>query len=144
LRIRENNKDDICKLVNLWYGVSLEAHNFIDKEYWKKAKTDMKEKYIPSSETYILENNNELYGFISMIENYLAAIFVDYKFQSQGFGKKLLDYVKKDRDYIELKVFKKNNRAYNFYAKNGFKIKEKLIDKNLKEEEYLMIWNKKQ
>lgn len=144
MRIRKNNKEDIYKLVNLWYEVSLEAHNFIDKEYWKTAKVDMKEKYIPNSETYILENNNELYGFISMIENYLAAIFVDDKFQSQGFGKKLLDYVKKDRDYIELKVFKKNNRAYNFYSKNGFKIKEKLIDKNLKEEEYLMIWNKKQ
>ncbi len=45
MRIKENNKDDINKLVNLWYQISLEAHNFIDKEYWKTSKVDMKEKY---------------------------------------------------------------------------------------------------
>jgi len=131
LRIRRSSKDDINKLVDLWYEVSLEAHNFVDKKYWKSAKADMKEKYIPNSETYVIENNNELSGFISMLDNYLAAIFVDARFQSRGFGKELLDHVKKDRDYIELKVFKKNIRAYNFYSKNGFEIKEELVDKKL-------------
>ncbi|SFM00468.1 GNAT family N-acetyltransferase [Halanaerobium salsuginis] len=67
----------------------------------------MREKYIPMSDTYIIEDNNHLYGFVSMLDNYLAAIFIDEKFQKKGLGKSLLEYVKKDRAYIELKVFKK-------------------------------------
>jgi putative acetyltransferase len=45
--IRKSNKDDLDKIVHLWYEVSLKAHDFIDKEYWKTSQQDMKEKYIP-------------------------------------------------------------------------------------------------
>jgi putative acetyltransferase len=142
--IRKSTKDDINKIVQLWYEVSLKAHDFIDKEYWKASQQDMKEEYIPLSDTYIIEEANQLRGFISMVDNYLAALFVDSRFQSRGYGKRLLDYVKEDKEYIELKVFQKNNRAYKFYSTNGFTIKQELIDKDLNEKEYLMIWKSKE
>ncbi len=104
----------------------------------------MAKKYIPGSDTYVyvIEENNEIRGFISMVDNYLAAIFVDKEFQSQGYGTKLLDYVKQQKDSIELKVFKKNSRACEFYLRNGFTIKQELDNENLKEEEYLMVWER--
>ena len=142
LMIRKNSKEDIDKLVKLWYEISLESHDFIDKEYWEKAREDMAKKYIPKSDTYIIEENNEFRGFISMVDNYLAAIFVDKKFQGKGYGKKLLDYAKEQKDSIELKVFKKNNRACKFYLRNGFTIKQELDNESLKEKEYLMVWKR--
>ncbi|PRX34706.1 putative acetyltransferase [Orenia metallireducens] len=138
--IRNSNKDDLDKIVHLWYEVSLKAHDFIDKEYWKTSQQDMKEKYIPLSDTYIIEEDNQLRGFISMVDNYLAALFVASNFQSSGYGKRLLDHVKKNRDYIELKVFKKNKKAYNFYSNNEFIIEQELLSEDLKEKEYLMVW----
>ncbi len=140
--IRKSNKQDIDKIVELWYEVSLEAHDFVDKEYWESAKKDMREQYIPMSDTYIIEEDKELIGFISMVDSYLAAIFIDSKFQSKGYGKELLDYVKKHKEYIELKVFQKNVVAYKFYSRNGFIIEKELVDDNLNEKEYLMIWRK--
>ncbi|AZO95777.1 N-acetyltransferase [Iocasia frigidifontis] len=138
--IRKSRKEDIDKLVEIWFEVSLKAHDFIGEGYWQAAQEDMREKYLPMSDTYVVEGKNEIRGFVSMLDNYLAAIFIDSRFQSQGYGKKLMDFVKKDRDYIELKVFKKNNKACDFYINNGFKIKDELTDENTNEKEYLMVW----
>ncbi len=140
--IRKMSREDIGKLVELWYEASLDAHDFIDKEYWEKAQEDMAKKYIPQSDTFVIEEDNEVQAFISMIDNYLAAIFVDKKFQRQGYGKKLLDYVKEQKDRIELKVFKKNSRACQFYLRNGFTIKQELDSESLDEKEYLMVWER--
>ncbi len=140
--IRKNNKEDINTLVNLWYQTSVKAHNFVNRDYWKAAEDDMRQKYIPMSETYVIEEDNQVHGFVSMLDNYLAAIFVDHRFQSRGYGKELLNYIKEKRDIIKLKVFKKNTRACDFYLKNDFVIKEELRDDELNEIEYLMVWEK--
>lgn len=102
----------------------------------------MKEKYIPMSETYVLSNEKEVAGFISMVDNYMAALFIDVKHQGEGYGRRLLNFIKGRRENIQLKVYKKNNKAVNFYSRNGFVIKEELLDEQTDEEEFLMGWEK--
>ena len=139
---RVNIETEIEKLVEIWYGGSLIAHNFIDKDYWKSQRTAMKEKYLPMAETYVISDETEIVGFISMVNSYLAALFIDPKHQSKGYGKKLLNFIKGQREKIQLKVYRKNEKAVHFYLKNGFAKIEELLDDQTGEKEFLMEWKK--
>lgn len=140
MNIRLYKKTEVNKLVEIWYEGSLIAHDFISKDYWKSKKIEMKEMYLPMSETYVISNDNDVVGFVSMVDNYLAAFFIDVKHQGEGNGKRLLNFIKKTKGKIQLKVYKKNNKAVNFYLGNGFVIKEESIDDQTAEEELLMEW----
>ena len=142
VNITKYKETDINKLIDIWYNGSITAHHFIDKDYWKSQKKDMKEKYIPMSETYVISNKKEVIGFVSMVDDYLAALFIDGNHQGYGYGKKLLNFVKEQRNSIQLKVYKKNENAVNFYLKNGFVLNEELINEPTAEEELLMEWSK--
>src|SRR5699024_12666125 len=78
------------------------------------------EKYIPMSETHVITNQTKIIGFISMVEGYLAALFIDVAYQNNGAGKELLNFEKRRRNKIRLKVYKENLSAVRFYEKNGF------------------------
>ncbi len=90
--------------------------------------------------TYIAIEHNVIKGFVSMVDNYLAAIFVDSSSQRLGFGKALLDYVKRDRAEIQLKVFKKNYSSLQFYMSQGFKAIKEEVDGSTGETEIVMEW----
>lgn len=142
MNIKLNKETEVDKLIKIWYEGSLIAHDFIDGNYWKSKQKEMKDKYFPMSETYVISNEKEVAGFISMVDNYLAALFIDVKHQGKGYGRNLLDFIKAKRENIQLKVYKKNNKAANFYLKNGFVIMEELLDEQTAEEELLMKWEK--
>ena len=142
MNIRLNKKTEVNKLLKIWYEGSVIAHDFIDKDYWKSQQTEMKEKYLPMSETYVISNEEDIVGFVSMVDNYLAALFIDVKHQGEGYGKELLNFIKRQGDNIELKVYKKNNNAVKFYLENGFVVKEESLDEQTAEEEFLMVWEK--
>ena len=77
-----------------------------------------------------------------MVDNFLAALFIDVRHQGEGYGKELLNFIKRDRENIQLKVYKKNKKAINFYLGNGFVIKEESLDEQTEEKEFLMEWEK--
>src|SRR5699024_6790062 len=99
-------------------------------------------KYIPMSETHVITNQTKIIGFISMVEGYLAALFIDVAYQNNGAGKELLNFEKRRRNKIRLKVYKENLSAVRFYEKNGFIIKEELTEEETNKQEYLMEWTK--
>ncbi|RBW68475.1 GNAT family N-acetyltransferase [Bacillus taeanensis] len=142
MKIRVNKKIEIDKMIDIWYKGSLIAHNFIDKDYWKSQRSEMKETYFPMSENYVICNKKEVVGFISMVDNYLAALFIDTNHQGKGYGKELLNFIKERRTNIQLKVYKKNDEAVKFYLRSGFIKKEELLDEQTAEGEFLMEWKK--
>ncbi|WP_147534354.1 GNAT family N-acetyltransferase [Bacillus marasmi] len=142
MEIRLCKDTEISKLAEIWYEASLNAHDFVDKDFWGSQKNNMKEKYLPMAETYVISNEKDVIGFISMVDHYLAALFIDVKQQGAGYGSRLLHFIKGRREKIQLKVYKKNTNAVNFYSKNGFVIKEELLDEQTAEEELLMEWKK--
>lgn len=95
---------------------------------------------LPQAELFIYEEDEELQGFVGVIDNYIAGIFVSKNIQSKGIGKSLLDHVKTLRNELSLSVYKKNERAVKFYIREGFVIKEQKVDENTSEIEYLMLW----
>ncbi|GAF12398.1 acetyltransferase [Bacillus sp. JCM 19046] len=140
MTIRVYQTSDLDSIINIWNNASVQAHDFVDPLFWEERQHDMRNVYIPHSETYVLEQAEELIGFLSLVDEKLAALFVDPTKQQRGHGQALLDFAKTIRDHIELNVYKQNSAAVSFYIKNGFAIKEELIDAQTQQLEYLMEW----
>ena len=94
------------------------------------------------SETYVASVGKNVYGFISLIDDYLAALFVLPEIQNSGIGSSLLDYAKKNRDILRLKVYAKNSKSIGFYKAYGFTIESEAVDEETGENEYIMEWHK--
>ncbi|WP_053218351.1 GNAT family N-acetyltransferase [Virgibacillus senegalensis] len=142
MSIRPAKNIEVNKLVEIWYEGSLIAHDFIDKTFWESKQTEMAERYFPMSENFVVSKEKDVVGFVSMIDHYLAALFIDVNHQGRGYGKELLEFIKRRRENIQLKVYEKNKKAVDFYLKNGFVIKEEIIDEQTSEKEFLMEWEK--
>ncbi|MFV0506560.1 MAG: N-acetyltransferase [Bacteroidales bacterium] len=140
MEIRKLEAKDIPEVVELWYSTSLIAHNFVEADYWKENKEAMATEYLPNSESYVLSQHGTILGFVSMLENYLAAIFVHHKEQGKGIGTKLLDFIKQKRTSIQLLVFKKNCKSIEFYKKQHFSVLSEGINKETGECDLLMEW----
>src|SRR5699024_11736503 len=104
-------------------------------EYWKIKIEEIKENYITMSEKQFITNQRKIIGFISMVEGNLEALFIDVAYQNNGAGKELLNFEKRRRNKIRLKVYKENLSAVRFYEKNGFIIKEELTDEQNNKQE---------
>ena len=94
--IRSYNSQDTDRVIRIWLEASILAHHFIPAMYWIGKQEDMRNVYLPGSDTYVFEDEKtkSVQGFISMVGNYLAAIFVIPEAQGTGIGKALIEYVK--------------------------------------------------
>ena len=141
MKIRKLESGDIPETVELWYETSIQAHDFISQDYWRSNMEAMATVYLPDSETYLAVEKERIIGFITMVDNYLAAIFVQINMQGYGIGKKLLEHAKDKKEIIQLSVYKKNSKSINFYKKHNFKTRSENLDENTNEIELLMEWN---
>lgn len=140
--IRAFVKDDLDSIMKIWLDTNIKTHNFISQEYWTN-NYEMVKETLPQSEIYVYEDDTQqIVGFIGLIDNYIAGIFVREDVQSRGIGKKLLNYIKEIKQNINLSVYKKNIRAISFYQREQFLIQSENIDSSTYEEELIMTWNK--
>ncbi len=140
--IRNFQDFDLKKVMRLWYEGNLEAHDFIDREYWDRNLSYVK-RVIPQVEVYVYEINGQVVGFVGIDEGYIAGLFVDKEFRGCGVGTKLMDYVKERYDFFTLHVFENNYGAVTFYENRGLLKKEESVHEDLGEVEYLMYYRKK-
>lgn len=140
--IRKFQDFDLKKVMRLWYEGNLEAHDFIDREYWDRNLSYVK-RVIPQVEVYVYEINGQVVGFVGIDEGYIAGLFVDKEFRGCGVGSKLVDYVKERYDFFTLHVFENNYGAVTFYENRGLLKKEESVHEDLGEVEYLMYYRKK-
>ncbi|RUT29577.1 GNAT family N-acetyltransferase [Paenibacillus zeisoli] len=142
--IRLAEQPEFETLTRIWLNATLTAHSFVNREHWEASVPDMVNKWLPMAENYMieLENPARIAGFISLVDNYLAAIFVDPQDQGRGMGTELLNKAKKLKDSLTLKVYQKNESALRFYLRHDFVIDHEEIDGSTGEKEYLMTWHK--
>ena len=137
--IREFRMSDIDRVMELWLDSNILAHSFIDKKNWLD-NFQMVKEMMPQATIYVYEEDGEIQGFIGLMEDYIAGIFVSAKLQSRGIGKLLLDYAKGEHSQLMLAVYKQNNSALRFYLREGFNISTEKIDEGTGEIELIMKW----
>ena len=54
--IREYQEADLERVLEIWLSASIKAHSFIEAEFWESKVSDMREMYIPASETFVFES----------------------------------------------------------------------------------------
>lgn len=137
--IRKMKLTDLDKAMDIWLFSNIQAHDFIPEEYWRSNWQQVR-SMLPEAEVYVYEKDDDIRGFIGMMENYIAGIFVGEKFRSCGIGRELLDYAKSVKKELSLSVYKKNQAAARFYLRNGFEISSEAEDEATGEIEMLMRW----
>ncbi len=127
--IRKHNKNDLDPILDVWVQASTLAHPFLEKEFVEKVKNDMRELYIPNSETWVHEQNDKVIGFIGMMENEIGGLFVLPGHHSKGIGTQLVNFILNTHKELEVEVFKKNKIGRAFYDKYGFKTFREFVHK---------------
>ncbi|MFD1008953.1 N-acetyltransferase [Oceanisphaera ostreae] len=120
--IRHAMPNDADAILNVWLLASLQAHDFIPAAFWWQQQEAMRARYLPLAEIWVYERQNEVQGFVALVDNYLAALFVRPDCQQSGIGRALLDRAKQQRNQLSLKVFCENDIAVNFYRTQGFSV----------------------
>ncbi len=140
--IRKFKTKDLIEVMEIWLSTNIKAHDFISRDYWE-GNFDMVKGMLPGAELYVCELDDKIGGFIGIDRGYIAGIFVSNDMQSKGMGKQLLERAKELYPELSLTVYQKNRKAVNFYHREQFQIKQKQIDENTSEIEYLMVWSRK-
>lgn len=138
--IRALQKNDIEPVMQLWLEGNTEAHAFIPKEYWL-SNYPLVQEQILQAETYLYETNGEIQGFVGLVGNYIAGIFVARQYRSRGIGRQLLDHIKKLYSSLSLGVFQKNTQAVRFYLRENFTIVSEELDEDTGEVDCMMVWS---
>lgn len=137
--IRKLKNTDIDKLMDIWLESTVKAHNFIPIKYWQNNYKVVKDEYIPMSDTFVYEEEGEIKGFVSIIDNeFIGALFVDVKFQGMGIGSRLIDYSIEKYKKLTLAVYKENKKSVEFYTRKGFEIIEEGLNEDSGYPEYIM------
>lgn len=138
--IRKYEPWDSDSVMEIWLDANCSAHGFIDRDYFENAFETVKEM-IPKAEVYVCEEDDgEIKGFIGLKEGYMEGLFVKPVCQGNGIGKELLDYAKERKDLLTLNVYRKNERAFNFYRREDFNVSELSVDETTGEAEITMEW----
>jgi len=118
--IRKREEKDNDEIMNIWYQASSLAHPFLEVDFVEKAKKDLRDVYIPNTDTWVYEENNSVIGFISMIGNEIGGLFVLPNNHFKGIGTRLVNFIKEFHAELEVDVFEKNAIGRAFYEKYGF------------------------
>ncbi len=139
--IRAFESSDMDDVLNIWLEASIGAHGFVGKEFWESRVDDMREIYIPDSETYIFSENGTIKGFFSLQADSLAAMFVSPGVQGKGIGQQLMNKAKLLRKKMSLTVYRENEKSIRFYRKCGFEAVKERTDNHTGHIEVLMEYN---
>lgn len=113
---KENYYDEIIKLGKI-----------VNEDFEKLFKINNLNR---TEKIYVYLYDNKVTGFIHISSNYeiidILNIVVDPKYEKQGIGTKLINYIIKKKDTIASKIMlevrEDNLKAINFYRKNHFTI----------------------
>lgn len=139
--IRKMRPTEVDVIGDIWLNGNLDAHDFIDKNYWINHLDEVKEQF-KRADIYVYDKQG-IQGFAGLTDNYIAGIFVKKEARNRGIGKQLLDYLKQRYDKLTLNVYAKNKNAFKFYQNNDFRISVESIDEDSNEKNYQMIWSKR-
>ncbi|ACS81547.1 N-acetyltransferase [Maridesulfovibrio salexigens] len=140
--IRKALPEEYGLLSSLWLEASIKAHYFVPAEFWESNVDAMRNEYLPAAETLVIEKDGDIAGFISLIGETVAALFISVDKQGAGLGSQLLQHAKDEHENLNLCVYKENGPSVSFYTKHGFTIVEDRVDEHTGRVEILMDWQR--
>lgn len=68
------SEDDLDQVMTIWLQANVRAHEFIPADYWKSNEKEVRQM-LPTSEVYVCKENQQVTGFIGLMDDYIAGRF---------------------------------------------------------------------
>lgn len=124
MQIRPYKKSDLDAVTSSWEAATRLAHPFMTDEFIAQERINVAEIYMPNSDTWVLEIDGKVEGFIALMGNEVGALFLQPEYHGKGAGKALMDKAQELHGDLEVEVFKENLKGRNFYSRYGFEYLE--------------------
>lgn len=121
MKIRQYKNSDLAAVLSSWETATRLAHPFMTDEFIAQERINVAEIYMPNTDTWVLEIEAKVVGFIALMGNEVGAIFLLPAYHGIGAGKALMDKAQELHGALEVEVFKANSIGRKFYSRYGFK-----------------------
>ncbi len=118
--IRQYQPEDTDAVIAVWQRANAYAHPFLPEDFVVQGTKDMRNIYLPNAETWVLEHDGALAGFISMVGTEIGGLFLDPSLHGKGYGRAMTDHVAKSHGPLTVEVFEQNAVGRPFYDRYGF------------------------
>jgi putative acetyltransferase len=122
VQVREYRESDLEAVISSWEEATRLAHPFMTDDFISQERKNIVEIYLPNTDTWVVEMDNKVEGFIALMGNEVGAIFLQPDFHGRGAGKALMDKAQELHGDLEVEVFKENDIGRKFYSQYGFKL----------------------
>jgi len=127
VEIRQYIASDLNSVLDTWEVATRLAHKFMNDDFIAIERKNVADIYMPNTDTWVAEIDNEVQGFIALMGNEVGAIFLQPNCHGKGVGKVLMDKAQELHGDLEVEVFKENSIGRKFYSQYGFEpLEEKL------------------
>ncbi|MAY02972.1 MAG: GNAT family N-acetyltransferase [Gammaproteobacteria bacterium] len=127
VQIRKYENSDLDAVLSSWETATRLAHPFMTDEFIAQERKNVAEVYIPNTDTWVVDIDGNIEGFIALMGNEVGAIFLQPEYHGKGVGKALMDKAQALHGDLEVEVFKENSIGRKFYSRYGFEhLEEKL------------------
>ncbi|MEJ2137146.1 MAG: GNAT family N-acetyltransferase [Desulfofustis sp.] len=118
--IRKYRNSDEKDVLSSWENASRLAHPFLTDDLIETTRKNIPIVLLPKADTWVSDRNGVVIGFICLIGNEVAALFVQPEFHGTGTGRALVDKARELHGDLEVEVFEINSLGLQFYLKYGF------------------------
>jgi len=118
--IRPCCAEDVAQVIAVWQKANALAHPFLTPDFVDEVQQAMQDIYLPNAETYVLEEEGVVIGFIALLGNEIGGLFLDPSRHRKGYGKALVDYAFALKGPLKVEVFRDNTVGLPFYERYGF------------------------
>lgn len=119
--IREYTSHDTDRLIVVWQLANSLAHPFLTEAFVNQVAIDIRSLYLPNADTWVLEEDNILVGFIALIGDEIGGLFLDPIHHGKGLGRLMVDHAVDLKGQLRVEVFERNEIGRRFYNCYGFK-----------------------
>lgn len=125
--IRQYEESDLEAVLHSWESAVKIAHPFLKEEFLDTERYNIPNVYLPNTDTWVAQVDQQVVGFIALMGNEVGAIFLDPKFHGRGIGKALMDKAQEIHGTLEVEVFRANPIGRKFYSQYGFELQAESV-----------------
>ncbi|PLW76502.1 GNAT family N-acetyltransferase [Cohaesibacter celericrescens] len=118
--IRKYKNEDTDAVIAVWRAASDLAHPFLSKAFQEMAEQQIRHLYLPQSETWVVEHDGAVVGFIGLLDCLIGGLFVHPDYHGKGLGRALVDKAVALKGPLDVEVFVENKIGRRFYKSYGF------------------------
>jgi putative acetyltransferase len=74
--VRKYRDTDVESVLSAWENTQALAHPFLPAAFQEQEKKNIREVYLPNADTWVVENDDHVVGFIALIGNEIGGLFV--------------------------------------------------------------------